>query len=74
MPQNVEPCALTYLGQGECQECRISFKPKMGQELRLQHTNSQGVFCSSCCLVCRHVEPETVAGNPATDFSEGDGW
>lgn len=65
-----EPCTITYLGQGECQECRLSFKPKMGQELRLQHSNSQGVFCSAHCLICR----EPVAENPSTDNPSEDGW
>lgn len=62
-----EPCTLTYLGHGECQECRLSFKPKMGQELRLQHTNDEGTHCSLHCKICR-------SENPSTDFSEDDGW
>lgn len=59
-------CSLTFTGTGKCKECDLPFKPAIGQELRLQNTNAEGVFCSSCCPIHR-VE------NPSTD-SEEVGW
>lgn len=56
-----EPCTLTYLGQGECQECQLPLKPAVGRDLRLQHTNAKGVYCSLHCPIHR-------AENPPTDF------
>lgn len=67
-------CTLTYLGSGECSVCRISLKPQLGQELRLQHTNSEGVQCSLHCAYHRQVEPDTDTENPSADFSQEDGW
>jgi hypothetical protein len=46
-------CTMTFHGTGACDGCGLSLRPQIGQELRLEHLNALGRFCSGCCKVCR---------------------